>query len=51
MYFRIYKALNILLWMIPTGRCVSQRMWANLASYGAPCHPSSVPPVREAVTA
>ena len=29
MYFRIYKALNVLLWMIPCRKKVLERWWSN----------------------
>ena len=29
MYFRIYKALNVLLWMIPAEKKVLERWWST----------------------
>ena len=32
MYFRIYKALNVLIWMIPCGNKVLERRWSTRLS-------------------
>ena len=29
MYFRIYKALNVLIWMMPCGKKVLERRWST----------------------